>query len=1097
MFLLALRRRSLTVPVGLILTACALRALSIGFAQVPPPAADRSLVSPFLKMPPSLPLEPGQWLAVPAFAQLRFEAPTALVHAPRSNRWYVCEREGRIKCFENDPGAKEVTLVLDLSGQCQGVSDCGLLGLAFHPEFGKPDSPNRGYFYVFYNYADKPVRPPDRPPTGMKTWDRLARFTVPDGAVAADPRSELVLIDQEDEQLFHTGGAMFFHSEDGFLYLALGDEGGGAGVFRNCQLIDKDLFSGVLRIDVDCDPQRSHPPRRQPRSGTTANYFIPNDNPFVGVANALEEFWCLGLRNPHRMSIDPVTRRIWLVDVGDGGADPREEINLLERAGNYQWNFREGTVDRGFAPRPATIIGMEKPPLYEYPHTNGNRCVIGGHVYRGREHAAALGGKYIFGDFGSGRIWALTHHASKPPEIEELCTLPANARQLTTFGVDPGGELFLVEMTGGRIHKLARYGSAAAPLVSHKPLPGLLSQTGAFRDTVQLAAADGLVPYEVNTPLFSDNTVKRRWIAVPNAGPAPDKIKFKATGEWSFPAGTVFVKHFDLGVDETNPQATTRLETRFLVRDPLGSVYGVTYKWRPDQRDADLLDHALTENLTITLAKPMGPLTGVDLGEVERSGATRVTPTGYELFAGASTRAQPEPRLHFAQQQRTGDFDVRARIGAPAGMTAGIIARESVTPACLHIGVFMDPDPTAARHTLVFQKRTVTGQPTHLETDSAGNTTGWLRLQRVGTTFSAFASPDGVRWTSLGAADLAMNETIHLGIVVAAAKTSSQAPVVVRHLSNVREQPWMYPGRNDCLTCHNANAKFVLGVNARQLNGECTDPRTGRRENQLRRWSQLGMFDDPLTNKEINGCAKMVDLGDASAALEDRVRSYLDANCGYCHRPNGAPGYFDARYETPLAQQGIVDGSVVADLGVADARVIAPHDDGRSLLYERMKRCDKLKMPPLGRSVRDGAAVKAVREWISILPLRPAKPRLAKRLAAVGGALALALLVSVGVRRWLQSRWGVAPWLARVVPGLIGLGVVMAVLAGSLMRLDRARDQWILIASAAVSSLVVLATLARRPSRQPNDDGSQPVKARLSCVTESPLAPNQAPRRAA
>ena len=144
------------------------------------------------------------------------------------------------------------------------------------------------------------------------------------------------------------------------------------------------------------------------------------------------------------MSCDRQTGTVWIGDVGDWGTESREEISLVVKGGNCQWPYREGTHER--LPKPERLIGSEQPPLYEYRRGNGNRCVIGGHVYRGAEHAAELGGKYIFGDNGSGRIRSLEFEGVSQPVIRELCTLPQRARNddgLSSFGMDNSGEIYL------------------------------------------------------------------------------------------------------------------------------------------------------------------------------------------------------------------------------------------------------------------------------------------------------------------------------------------------------------------------------------------------------------------------------------------------------------------------------------------------------------------------------------------------------------------------------------------------------------------------------------------------------------------------------
>src|SRR5262249_6397397 len=160
--------------------------------------------------------------------------------------------------------------------------------------------------------------------------------------------------------------------------------------------------------------------------------------------------------------------------------------------------------------RPDKVIGVEQPPLWEYPHTDGNRCVIGGYVYRGKGHADALAGQYVFGGFGSGRIWAVADEPGGRPAVTGLVTLAAPATLRTTFGVDNDGEISLCEAMTGGVWKLARAGTPAAPITDDRPIPRLLSQTGVFTDTATLTPAPGLIPYSVNCPLWSDNAAKTR-----------------------------------------------------------------------------------------------------------------------------------------------------------------------------------------------------------------------------------------------------------------------------------------------------------------------------------------------------------------------------------------------------------------------------------------------------------------------------------------------------------------------------------------------------------------------------------------------------------
>ena len=254
------------------------------------------------------------------------------------------------------------------------------------------------------------------------------------------------------------------------------------------------------------------------------------------------------------------------------------------------------------------------------------------------------------------------------------------------------------------------------PATAAEAFPLLLSQTHAFTDTASLTPAPGLLPYTVNTALWSDGAEKWRWAAVPTNG----TIGFAPKGPWVFPGGTVLVKHFELPVNETNAAIRKRLETRFLIRSGLGTVFGATYKWRADNTDADLLTSSLTENIVIQ------------------------TPTG------------------------------------------------------------------------------------------------------------------------------------------------------------TRKQRWYYPSREDCLACHTPAAGYVLGPKTAQLNGDFAYSATGVTDNQLRVLNHLGLFTSALDEPAITSLPKMFGVTDATASLEQRARSYLDANCAHCHRPGGpAHANFDARFDTP------------------------------------------------------------------------------------------------------------------------------------------------------------------------------------------------------
>ena len=316
-------------------------------------------------------------------------------------------------------------------------------------------------------------------------------------------------------------------------------------------------------------------------------------------------------------------------------------------------------------------------------------------------------------------------------------------------------------------------------------IPALLSQTGAFTALKALQPASTLLPYDLVLAFWSDGAAKSRFVAIPEG-----KVAFSATGEWKFPPGTVFVKTFELPTDATQPGVKRRLETRLLVMDRNGGVYGVSYKWRADLSDADL----------------------------------------------------------------------------------------------------------------------VAAQGLHED-------------------------------------------------------------VTIRDAAGTHVQSWYYPSREDCLVCHNSHTQGALGPKTRQMNRDVHYP-DGVTENQLRRWNRLGLFDTPLNERDIASLPTLARPDDTTRSVEDRARSWLDANCGHCHRPGGTVASFDARYDTPLAEQHLIDGPVLIDQNVDRARVISPHDPWRSVALMRVDTNSDIRMPPLARNTIDAQGAALLRGWIDSLPGR-------------------------------------------------------------------------------------------------------------------------------
>src|SRR3984957_17451595 len=349
------------------------------------------------------------------------------------------------------------------------------------------------------------------------------------------------------------------------------------------------------------------------------------------------------------------------------------------------------------------------------------------------------------------------------------------------------------------------------PHLASGKIPPLLSQTGAFSDTRSLTPAHGLIPYDLVVAFWSDGALKTRWVAVPD-----EKIKYSPTGDWVFPKGTVFVKTFELPTDAADPPTRRRLETRLLVCDSAGGVYGVVYKWRPDNSDADLL---------------------------------------------STSRTEPVP----------------------------------------------------------------------------------------------IKSADG----------------------------------------QIHNQTWYYPSRPDCLECHNKNTSGVLGVKARQMNRSLSFP-SGVTDNEIRAWNHLKMFTPEVNDADLAALPTLAAADDMTRSLQDRARSYLDANCSQCHRPGGTVAYFDARYDTPLEKQQLVNGPVLIDQGIDRPRIISPHDIWRSIAFMRVNTNGDIKMPPVARETIDTKGVKLLQDWIQSLPGRAVldPPTMSPRGGAFSGAVEISLAES-------------------------------------------------------------------------------------------------------
>lgn len=370
----------------------------------------------WLRNQPAPPTAQATYAADVAFSNLSFEHPVGIYNAgDGSGRLFVLEQRGAIYVFQNQRSVTSADVFLDIRDRVNSAgSEEGLLGLAFHPDFA-----GNGFFYVDYT-AGNPRR------------TVIARFSVVAGDTnKADKASELVLLEVLQPYSNHNGGQLAFGS-DGFLYIALGDggsEGDPQGNGQNCTT----LLGKILRIDVD-------------RRLGALNYGIPSDNPFVGNALGFrEEIYAYGFRNPWRFSFDPETGWLWAADVGQDRVD---EIDIVSKGQNYGWNIMEGNLC--FKPSTGCNQTGLTLPILTYNHSLGD-AVTGGFVYRGSE-LPELAGWCIYGDYGSGRIWALRYDGVEAPVNTELLDSSLN---ISSFGVDEQNELHICDYNG-QIYKLVK-----------------------------------------------------------------------------------------------------------------------------------------------------------------------------------------------------------------------------------------------------------------------------------------------------------------------------------------------------------------------------------------------------------------------------------------------------------------------------------------------------------------------------------------------------------------------------------------------------------------------------------------------------------------
>jgi len=549
-----LRIRGWAAAVGLACAACV----------IPATAAPVSWTASRVKGTPD---PPPPFQARKVYEHVRFSAATSLAFAPGSDRFFVTEQWGRVYSLPADRDCRQADLFLDIGELVARLNESrpaaealrpgNVFHLAFHPEFAT----NR-FCYLCYTvgYRDESL-PPSRDGT------RVVRLTVIDdgGVPRADPASEVEVITWPAGG--HNGGCLAF-GPDGMLCVSAGDGGDHFPEDPHKAGQDvSDLRAAILRIDVD------HP-------DTGRGYAIPADNPFVDVPGARGELFSFGHRNPWKMSFDRATGELW---AGDVGLEVWELVCRVKPGDNYGWSVQEGSnpIHPDWPRGPAPVVKA----WCEVPHTVG-ASITGGFVYRGEKFPELIG-RYVFGDWGTRRVWSIATTGAGPGPLVDLV---APTIRVVAFAEDANGELFILDYDDGSIHTLERNDEIAAA----GAFPERLSETGLFADTAQLEPMPGVTPFEIAAEAWADQATARRCIGLPGSGSVklhPGKPPVQGSTlshKLAYPPGTVLTKTFSLRMQADDPTSERKLETQLLHFDGR-HWHGYSYAWNEAGTDADLV----------------------------------------------------------------------------------------------------------------------------------------------------------------------------------------------------------------------------------------------------------------------------------------------------------------------------------------------------------------------------------------------------------------------------------------------------------------------------------------------------------------------------
>jgi len=491
---------------------------------------------------------PPPYRVTPAFPKLALHHLIMVRHQPDSRfLWAAIQPKNgaapaEIVRFVDDPDVSEYETLLPIEGTAYD--------LTFHPRFAE-----NGYVYVGWN------GPPGD--AFAKKTACISRFTVDVKSAEQKivPDSEVRIIEWASNG--HDGLSPAF-GNDGMLYVTTGDGSSDSDEWLSGQDMTR-LLAKLLRIDVDNVSAED--------AAAGRHYSVPKDNPFVGVKDARPETWAYGFRNPWRMAVDRETGHVW---VTQNGQDQYEQVYFVRKGENYGWSVMEGGhpfyLERERGPTP--II----PPTVEHSHAVA-RSLTGGSVYYGSRFPE-LRGTYSYADYSTGKIWIVRHDGERVVESREIADTTLS---ITAIAPDSRGELLVCDYQGQAGAALFRL--EPTPPAPPSTFPRRLSDSGLFEPGKGHMVAAGVIPYTVNSPLWSDGTHKERFIAVPGDG----KVNPAGRRSWEFPEGSVLIKSFALEAEAGNAASRRWIETRFLTKQQ-NEWIGYTYAWNDEQTDAELVE---------------------------------------------------------------------------------------------------------------------------------------------------------------------------------------------------------------------------------------------------------------------------------------------------------------------------------------------------------------------------------------------------------------------------------------------------------------------------------------------------------------------------